>query len=315
MTRILRIRHFALAALVAFTLPVTGCFVEETLNDFPDTVGFDSYYQLGRSVTILESDSEYLQADPDLDDFGFLDGIPVMLIGPHRAASIPVQVAIVEITPIQGVYQNGVAYEAPLLEGDHFTVTDLNLTIPGNSSYAYIERFESRCLPWDAAYGASGTVTLEIVSVGSDDVEIGEFFKRFNVTVGRESGNMSPNNSPARRTWAAGCDSNNPPFFTGTPEEAAQVGTAYTYNMEIRDPEQFTDGYDFDNTVALSAPVLPGWLTFTDLGVNTGANNRNRMARITGTPTAADVGSHPVVIVADDGVFTTEHSFTIVVTD
>lgn len=321
MTRILRIHHLALVALVAFTLSVSGCFVEDTINDFNDTVGFDSYFQLGYNPTILESDSEYLIQN-GLDNFGFLEGIPIQLIGPHRSTAIPVQVEIVEISPIQGEYESGESYEAPLIEGQHFSVSDLNVTIAPNSSHTYIEWFESFCLPWDVPYGASGSVVLEVTGVGADDVEIGEFFKQFTVTIARDGGNMSPNNSPARRTMAAGCDSNNPPFFTTDPPMMApsgnvqvSVGTEYVYNMQIRDPEQFTEGYDFANTVSISAPVLPSWLTFSDDGLNSSPVNRNRLASVEGTPSAADVGTHEVVIVADDGAFTTEHRFTIVVVE
>lgn len=301
MTPILKLRHFALAALVALTLPVSGCFVEETLNDFPDTVGFDSYYQLGRSVNIAEN-------------VGSLEGIPVMLIGPHRPTSIPIEVVIAEVNPIVGTYQAGGAYETPFVNGEHFTISSLNITIPANGSHGYIESFDSFCFPIEAAYGSQASVVLEIVGVGGSDVEIGENFKFFTTTVSRASGNNGP-----VATYNAGCEANNPPFFTSEPVTAAQQGQEYSYAVRVRDPEQMLDtiaGYTYDwETVTITAVTLPGWLslspTTTVNGTPNTVANRRRGANLTGTPTAADVGTHTVVIAATDELFTTEHTFTI----
>jgi hypothetical protein len=63
---------------------------------------------------------------------------------------------------------------------------------------------------------------------------------------------------------------------------------------------------DNGDALTITAPTLPTWLTLTDHGDGT--------ATLSGTPTNADVGDHPVVLrVADSGGLTATQSFTITV--
>ena len=79
---------------------------------------------------------------------------------------------------------------------------------------------------------------------------------------------------------------NQPPVFTSTPVTTANVASAYSYTIATSDP----DG----NALTLTAPTLPAWLTFTP-----GANGAGTLS---GTPAAADAGSHPVALrVTDNG--------------
>ncbi len=79
---------------------------------------------------------------------------------------------------------------------------------------------------------------------------------------------------------------NQPPSFTSTPITAASVASPYSYTITTRDP----DG----NILTLTAPTLPAWLTF--------APGANGTGTLSGTPAAADLGPHNVVLrVTDNG--------------
>jgi hypothetical protein len=77
----------------------------------------------------------------------------------------------------------------------------------------------------------------------------------------------------------------------------------YTYTVTAADPDLI-----HGDSLTLTAPLLPAWLTLTDHGDGT--------ATLSGTPTNADVGQHPVVLrVTDSGGLFAEQSFTITVTE
>lgn len=93
------------------------------------------------------------------------------------------------------------------------------------------------------------------------------------------------------------------PLITSTPVTGATTDIAYTYNITSTDP-------DAGDSLVVTAPTLPAWLTFTDGGTGDGS------ALLTGTPTAANVGDHAVeLVVTDDGVipqsFTQSFSITV----
>ena len=91
---------------------------------------------------------------------------------------------------------------------------------------------------------------------------------------------------------------NDAPTYTSTPVLAATDGVQYNYTATVQDIDPGPD------TLTLSAPTLPAWLTFDP---NTGV--------LTGTPATVDVGNHPVVIRVNDGSGDVDQSFTIVVSD
>jgi hypothetical protein len=92
-------------------------------------------------------------------------------------------------------------------------------------------------------------------------------------------------------------DPNNPPAFDSTPVTAATEGTAYLYEAEASD----ADG----DTLTMTAPTLPAWLTFSDNGDGT--------ATLMGTPGAGDAGDHDVSVVVSDGTGMAEQEFVITV--
>jgi hypothetical protein len=80
-------------------------------------------------------------------------------------------------------------------------------------------------------------------------------------------------------------DANDPPSFTSTAVITGTSGTAYSYSVTTSDP-------DAGDTRTITATTIPSWLTLTD--------NGNGTATLAGTPQAANVGSHTVVLrVAD----------------
>ena len=86
---------------------------------------------------------------------------------------------------------------------------------------------------------------------------------------------------------------NDAPSITSNAVTSANEDAAYSYTTVAEDD-------DSGDTVTLTCTTVPSWLT-----CNAGA--------LTGTPGNADVGSHAVVITADDGTTSVTDSFTIVV--
>jgi len=92
---------------------------------------------------------------------------------------------------------------------------------------------------------------------------------------------------------------NNAPLFTSTPELSATVGATYSYTITASDP-------DASDALTMTAPLLPGWLAFADMGDGT--------ATLSGTPQASDVGEHTVgLLVQDSGGLNATQLFSITV--
>jgi len=89
------------------------------------------------------------------------------------------------------------------------------------------------------------------------------------------------------------------PLFTSVPITAAVQDTFYTYAAAASDAN--------GDALTLTAPTLPGWLALTDHGDGTAA--------LTGTPSAANLGAHSVVLRVSDGELTAEQAFTVTVVD
>jgi VCBS repeat-containing protein len=92
---------------------------------------------------------------------------------------------------------------------------------------------------------------------------------------------------------------NDAPVFTSTALTGAVQDNAYSYAISTND----VDG----DTLTITAPTLPSWLSFVDNGDGT--------ASLSGTPVQADAGSHPVSLQVSDGTVSATQDFTIVVDD
>ena len=95
-------------------------------------------------------------------------------------------------------------------------------------------------------------------------------------------------------------DQNESPSFTSTAVVASTEDVAYSYNITTTDP-------DTGDSLAITAPTLPTWLTLTD--------NGNGTATLTGTPTNAEVGPHNVSLQVSDGSLQDTQDFTVTVTN
>ncbi len=90
---------------------------------------------------------------------------------------------------------------------------------------------------------------------------------------------------------------NDAPTFVSTALTTAKATHVYTYNIGCT---------DIDNAPAaltITCPVLPAWLTFTNLG--------NGSATLSGTPTDLNVGFHNVTLQVSDGALTSQQDFVI----
>lgn len=95
-------------------------------------------------------------------------------------------------------------------------------------------------------------------------------------------------------------NTNDPPTFTSTALTTGTQDTTYTYDVTTDDP-------DTDDTLTITAPTLPAWLTLTD--------NGDRTATLSGTPTNDNVGDNNVSLLVSDGTATATQNFIINVTD
>gem|GEM_PF-6312299 len=80
-------------------------------------------------------------------------------------------------------------------------------------------------------------------------------------------------------------DVNETPEFTSTAPTSATQDIPYTYNIVIEDP-------DAGETLTITAPTLPDWLTLTD--------KVNGTATLSGTPDNEQVGDHTVELQVED---------------
>ena len=92
-------------------------------------------------------------------------------------------------------------------------------------------------------------------------------------------------------------NANDAPTITSTAVTTATEDAAYSYTFTVND-------VDVGDTLTLSAPTLPAWLSFDPA---TGI--------LSGTPTNAEVGTHNVVLRVNDGTVDVDESFTITVSN
>ncbi|MEY3416468.1 MAG: hypothetical protein RL060_579, partial [Bacteroidota bacterium] len=88
---------------------------------------------------------------------------------------------------------------------------------------------------------------------------------------------------------------NNPPIITSTAITSATQDVAYSYTLTATDT-------DVTDVLTFSAPVKPVWLTF---------NTSTRV--LSGTPSAANIGTHSVTLRVSDGKVNTDQNFVITV--
>ena len=92
-------------------------------------------------------------------------------------------------------------------------------------------------------------------------------------------------------------NSNDAPTITSTALTSATEDSAYSYTLTVSD-------IDAGDSLTLSAPTLPAWLSF-DAGTGV----------LSGAPTNAEVGHHSVLLRVNDGSVDVDQSFTITVSN
>ncbi len=90
---------------------------------------------------------------------------------------------------------------------------------------------------------------------------------------------------------------NNPPLFLSTAITTATQNIKYDYNIITTDIN--------GDTLVITAPIKPEWLTFIDYG--------NGTALLSGTPTSSHIGAHNVKIKVNDGTVSVDQDFVITV--
>ena len=94
---------------------------------------------------------------------------------------------------------------------------------------------------------------------------------------------------------------NDAPTFGSMPVLIDLQDVTYTYAIITTDPDLL-----HGDTLTITAPIIPSWLTLTDCNDGT--------AILTGIPTVADMGKHPVLLqVFDSGGLTATQTFAITV--
>lgn len=132
--------------------------------------------------------------------------------------------------------------------------------------------FSVQNLPsWAAFSPATGTVSGTPTSAN-----VGTFS---NIVISVSDGVTSASLSPFAITVTAAVAANSPPTISGTPLTADTAGTAYSFTPKASD----TDG----DPLSFSVQNLPSWATFS---IATGT--------VSGTPTAANVGTYSNIVVS-----------------
>jgi len=116
--------------------------------------------------------------------------------------------------------------------------------------------------------------------------EIGSHSIRVTVSDGRDS---------SYQAFAINVKENVAPLIISDASTEAIINTEYTYNIEADDSN--------GNTIIISAPVIPIWLSFVD--------NGNGTAILKGTPTSNHIGDNLIQIRATDGDLSANQDFTI----
>jgi len=130
----------------------------------------------------------------------------------------------------------------------------------------------------------SGTIRLDVV----DDDSILDLALNPLGSIGEGNGNYYEGET---------YDVNGPPSFTSVAITESTQDLLYSYNISATDPD---DG----DILSITSSIKPDWLTLIDNGDGTGY--------LSGTPTNADVGDHPVELVVTDSLDQTDTQYFII---
>lgn len=244
-------------------------------------------YSVGKTpavITISNTNQTYTGLPIEVDTSTAPTGLPVSVIYNIplglRLSSVPVDVGVYAVSagvvddPIYQAYTNGILTIEPAdqvitnfmpVSGSVYQTTNTVALSAGATSGLDVEF---------AVVSGQGSITGNILTFsGSGEVRV----------EATQPGDRNWNPAPSlTNTYTV---INTSPNFTSIPIENATEDVLYSYLAT-------TDDIDGD-TVIISAPVLPSWLTLTRITLSSSA--------LAGIPRNSDVGTHSVVLVGDDG--------------
>jgi hypothetical protein len=308
--------HGNTTVTATFTRAEYTLTIEKTGNGTVTKAPNQATYHYGDEVT--------LTATPDLG-WTFGSWSPNVVDGKvtiHDNTTVTATFTPVEYTLTINITGNGTVVKEPdkatYHEGDVVTLTatpdptwsfgswsanvvDSTVTIHGNTTVTATFVAAEYTLTIEKA--GNGTVTPDkIPPYHMDDVVVltavadeGWTFSSWTGCTGVEN-TCSVTMDSNKTVTATFTQNNTAPSFTSTPVTTANEDALYTYNITVADANNV-------DTLTITAPTKPAWLTFTDNGDGT--------ATLTGTPTNAEVGSHDVVLHVSDGTLGVDQSFSI----
>lgn len=193
--------------------------------------------------------------------------------------------AILEDAGAQTINLTGIGAGAG--ENQELTVTasSANTDLIPNPTVTYISPNATGSLGYTPVANASGTAVITVTV--TDDATAGGAAL-----------------SIARTFTVAVTAINDGPLFTSVPDTSAPELLPYTYFITTADPEE-----DAVASIAIGPQrSLPAWLNLTD--------HHDGTATLSGTPTAHEIGSYPIALVAtDEHGASSSQQFTIMVTE
>jgi hypothetical protein len=167
-----------------------------------------------------------------------------------------------------------------------FTVSD-DHTLPAQLTVAVLDTSGPDILPpGSITLGGSGSTRTATLTPLADSHGVATFTLRVDDGLLHTDYELQVDVTPV----------NDAPRWQSTPDKRSVIAEfTYSYALSVIDVES--------DTIALSAPGLPGWLTLTDNGDGTGV--------LSGRAMATDVGTYTIALQASDGLTQSVQSFNI----
>ena len=251
-------------------------------------------------VTDLDGRSRFIDV-PFIPDSG--SGTPPLVdMGAYEASFTDLSLAKT-VTPAVAASGEMLTFTLTLTNSSSLTVTQVVLTdtLPAHlspqavlaSGVTITDTGVSPAFVWhvaDLAPGQTGVITL--TAVLTTPLAAGTYTNTAHVSAANDAW---PLNNSASITYTV---ANVAPMFTSTAVLTASQDAPYTYLAAASDGN--------GDSLTLTAPVLPGWLSLTVHGDGT--------AVLSGTPARADIGEHAVTLrVVDQSGLYSEQTFSVAV--
>ena len=259
--------------------------------------GFNGAGVVNNGSSGVTNDGGNLSADPlfvDLTDLRLQFGSPAIDTGTNGAITVATDLEG-NTRKLDGDGDGTVTVDMGAFEAPTYYALTVTTAGDGSGQVGHAPTGESCTSPCSALYKTGTSVTLTPTPASGSS---------FTSWGGACTGNGACVVSMTAAKSVTATFTKNPlptaaPDFTSTPGMTGTVGVAYSYSVTASD----ADGGD---TLTITAPTKPAWLTLTPTG--------NGTATLTGAPGAGDLGANAVSLRVEDqsGKFDTQ-SFTITV--